>query len=138
MARNITILRATLQMTATELAELATANGRPLTRQAVSEIENLGRRCDIDDLMALAQALGVSPATLLMPRTDFADDEVSFTGGAERIRRLPAQRVWNWLSAQQPLDPPVPSGSASEDDKWIDAMLHSMLARTVPAWARRR
>ncbi|WP_438290967.1 helix-turn-helix domain-containing protein [Streptomyces sp. HUAS TT7] len=47
------------------LATRVTAQGRPMTFTALSRIERRVRRCDIDDLVAIAAALGVSPCTLL-------------------------------------------------------------------------
>jgi transcriptional regulator with XRE-family HTH domain len=69
--------------------------GRPLTHSAVDQIEQGGRRVDVDDLMALAAALGVSPVTLLMPESTTRDDLVEVTG-------FPPERagdVWDWLRA---------------------------------------
>jgi hypothetical protein len=45
-----------------ELADRVTALGRPLSKHAaVSHIERIRWRCDIDDLVAITAALGVSP-----------------------------------------------------------------------------
>ena len=59
-ARTIEILR-----TERGLAARVTALGRPMTNTMLSRIERAQRRCDIDDLVALAQALRVSPLALL-------------------------------------------------------------------------
>ncbi|PJN03768.1 hypothetical protein CG740_05010 [Streptomyces sp. CB01201] len=48
-----------------QLADRATALGRPMTVTTVSRIERKRRRCDIDDLVAIAAALGISPLALL-------------------------------------------------------------------------
>ncbi|MFK8906190.1 helix-turn-helix domain-containing protein [Streptomyces sp. YS-3] len=48
-----------------QLAARVTALGRPLTFTALSRIERTVRRCDIDDLMAIAAALGTPPQALL-------------------------------------------------------------------------
>ncbi|MEU7042854.1 helix-turn-helix transcriptional regulator [Streptomyces varsoviensis] len=48
-----------------QLAARATAFGRPMTITTLSRIERRRRRCDVDDLVAIAAALGVSPLTLL-------------------------------------------------------------------------
>ncbi|QIB42803.1 helix-turn-helix domain-containing protein [Streptomyces aureoverticillatus] len=48
-----------------QLASRVTALGRPMTFTAVSRIERRVRRCDIDDLVAIAMALDVAPHTLL-------------------------------------------------------------------------
>lgn len=44
------------------------ASGWPVSVSALSRIENGERRIDVDDLTALAAALGVSPIVLLNPR----------------------------------------------------------------------
>ncbi|MGW1674489.1 helix-turn-helix domain-containing protein [Streptomyces sp. NPDC002324] len=64
-ARTIEILRTERGLAQRELAARVTALGRPMTNTMLSRIERAQRRCDIDDLVALAQALRVSPLTLL-------------------------------------------------------------------------
>ncbi|MFD9486182.1 helix-turn-helix domain-containing protein [Streptomyces sp. NPDC059991] len=49
-----------------QLAARVTALGRPMTFTALSRIERTVRRCDIDDLVAIAAALGTPPQTLLV------------------------------------------------------------------------
>ncbi|MGW6614971.1 helix-turn-helix domain-containing protein [Streptomyces erythrochromogenes] len=48
-----------------ELADRVTALGRPMTNTMLSRIERTRRRCDVDDLVAIAAALEVSPLALL-------------------------------------------------------------------------
>ncbi|MFE9840301.1 helix-turn-helix domain-containing protein [Streptomyces goshikiensis] len=48
-----------------QLAARVTALGRPMTFTALSRIERTVRRCDIDDLVAIAAALGMPPQILL-------------------------------------------------------------------------
>ncbi|MFB7643070.1 helix-turn-helix domain-containing protein [Streptomyces sp. NPDC059095] len=48
-----------------QLAARVTALGRPMTFTALSRIERLVRRCDIDDLVAIAAALGAPPHALI-------------------------------------------------------------------------
>ncbi|MFF4367777.1 helix-turn-helix domain-containing protein [Streptomyces sp. NPDC001594] len=48
-----------------QLAARVTALGRPMTFSALSRIERTVRRCDIDDLVAIAAALGTPPQILL-------------------------------------------------------------------------
>ncbi|MCX5123543.1 MULTISPECIES: helix-turn-helix domain-containing protein [unclassified Streptomyces] len=48
-----------------ELADRVTALGHPMTNTMLSRIERTRRRCDVDDLVAIAAALGVCPLALL-------------------------------------------------------------------------
>lgn len=48
-----------------QLAARVTALGRPMTFTALSRIERTVRRCDIDDLVAIAAALETPPQALL-------------------------------------------------------------------------
>lgn len=47
------------------LAQLVTDGGRPMSASVLGKIESGGRRIDVDDLAALAAALGVTPSALL-------------------------------------------------------------------------
>ncbi|MGW3119338.1 helix-turn-helix domain-containing protein [Streptomyces sp. NPDC001107] len=64
-ARAIEHLRLARGLTQQQLAARCTALGRPMTNTALSRTERARRRCDIDDLVAIATALGISPAALL-------------------------------------------------------------------------
>jgi hypothetical protein len=46
-----------------------------MTNTALSRTERARRRCDIDDLVAIASALGVSPTTLLLPPPSVSGDD---------------------------------------------------------------
>jgi transcriptional regulator with XRE-family HTH domain len=58
-------MRLALGLTQHQLAARCTAMGRPMTNTALSRTERAHRRCDIDDLVVIAEALGVMPAALL-------------------------------------------------------------------------
>ena len=62
---NMTTLRKAQGMTLNQLSERAESAGRKLSVSALSLISTGKRRVDVDDLVALAEALNVSPATLL-------------------------------------------------------------------------
>ncbi|MFE9442942.1 helix-turn-helix domain-containing protein [Streptomyces coeruleorubidus] len=64
-ACTIEILRTERGLAQRELAARVTAIGRPMSNTMLSRIERAERHCDIDDLVALAQALRVSPLVLL-------------------------------------------------------------------------
>ncbi|GAB2636134.1 hypothetical protein GCM10027169_00350 [Gordonia jinhuaensis] len=139
VALNVAFHRASQGMTAAELAAKVNANGRALAQQTIGEIENLRRRCDVDDLIALAQGLGVSPATLLMPRSDDPHESVAFTGGdidepgSTGRQRMPAHVVWQWLCARMPLIHPSEHDS---DPTHYEQYVEYFDQRATPAWSR--
>lgn len=97
--------------------------GRPILTSGVAKIEAGDRRVDVDDLLALAAALNVSPARLLLPDGS-EDDLVSVT---ENLTR-PAWSVWQWAEGLYAL----PQADGSIDDA-ADLALHDLR----PAWQRR-
>jgi transcriptional regulator with XRE-family HTH domain len=64
-ACNVETLRQLRGLSQQTLAERCTTLGRPMTNIALSRTERARRRCDIDDLVAIATALDVSPIALL-------------------------------------------------------------------------
>ncbi len=74
-ARAIEHLRLLRGLTQHQLAARCTALGRPMSNTALSRTERAHRRCDIDDLVAIATALGVPPTTLLLPIPSVSSDE---------------------------------------------------------------
>jgi len=65
-ARAIEILRAERGLSQRQLADRVTALGHPMSNTMLSRIERAQRRCDVDDLVAIAEALHV-PALALLP-----------------------------------------------------------------------
>jgi len=92
---------------------------RPIPPLGIHRIETGKRRVDVDDLVGIALALGVSPVSLLMPTTDSPEDAVSVTGVEGTVN---ARRLWRWLVAEQPLI----EGAA-------DAVF-GFLYRAIPGW----
>ncbi|MGK5496566.1 helix-turn-helix domain-containing protein [Streptomyces sp. URMC 125] len=68
-ARTIEILRTERGLAQRQLAGRVTALGRPMSNTMLSRIERAQRRCDVDDLAAIAEALLVSPLVLLQGPT---------------------------------------------------------------------
>jgi transcriptional regulator with XRE-family HTH domain len=100
VAVNVKRLREGLNLGLRALADRLADTDRPLTHTALDKIERGTRRVDVDDLMALAVALEVSPATLLMPEvttTEWDDAEVETTG---LPKGTTAELLWGWLTAQ--------------------------------------
>lgn len=65
-------MRSVQRMTTEQLAERVSDLGRPMYATTITKIEKMLRRVDVDDLTALATALGVTPVQLLEPPTDCA------------------------------------------------------------------
>ena len=101
-----------LRSLARELGDM----GRPLGHSAVDQIEKGTRRVDVDDLMALAAVLNVSPATLLMPETtqDEWETAVDATGLPDGVT---AHQLWDWLTAQH--SPSIPAEDAHARDHYM-------------------
>lgn len=68
-ARTIEFLRTRQGTEKCQLADRATALGRPAAKSAVFRIERAQRRCGIDDLVVVVGALRVSPSALLREPT---------------------------------------------------------------------
>jgi transcriptional regulator with XRE-family HTH domain len=85
--------------------------GRPMSVSTLSAIENATRRTDVDDLVAIAAALNVSPAALLMPQAnedEFGPVETTAQLIGSDDPRPDAGQLWYWLTADAPLDTPQP------------------------------
>lgn len=104
VARNVSRLRKAIGLNYTDLSTRLANIGRDIPPLAVRRIEEGNRRVDVDDLVALAIALGVSPATLLMPAHEAADSPVSVTGAESLVT---ARSAWYWLAGQDPIPPMV-------------------------------
>lgn len=110
------------RMPVTELSAQLEVLGRPIPPLGIRRIEAGERRVDVDDLVAFAVALGVSPASLLMPEIPMAakDDLVPITGWHKRIT---ASHIWGWLTATRPL---------------VRGTLGSFIDHALPQWERER
>lgn len=64
-AENLRRVRISRPMTTERLAERVTELGRPMYANTITKIEKQQRRVDVDDLAALASALGVTVTHLL-------------------------------------------------------------------------
>lgn len=66
-----------------------------MSTSALNRVENRTRKVDVDDLMALAVALDVSPLGLLLPRSERGDDLAKITGLEQT-----ADLIWLWAAGQ--------------------------------------
>jgi hypothetical protein len=85
-------------MSLRDLADELAKIGHPISADGLSKIETGKRRVDVDDLVALAIALDVSPARLLLPAGK-PDDEVTLT------KKVTAkwESAWAWAQGERAL-----------------------------------
>jgi transcriptional regulator with XRE-family HTH domain len=86
------------EMTYAELARRLEALGRPIPPLGLRRMEAGERRVDVDDLMALAMVLHVSPLTLLLPQGQESDTSVF---GDKPIRN---DHLWRWAIGDRSMD----------------------------------
>lgn len=102
-------------MSLQDLERLLIERGRRISVSGLSKIENGDRRVDVDDLVALAVAMDVSPLALLLPETA-PSETVEISGG-----RASAGLVWLWSYGQHPLaDPDARRFKARSMPGWFD------------------
>lgn len=105
LAAKITAVRMDQNLTYTQLSERLGHCGRPISALAVRRIEEGERRVDVDDLIALAVALGVSPNTLLAPHRTNDDDETASEKFIEVTGSEPVtlEDYWHFLDGMRPI-----------------------------------
>jgi transcriptional regulator with XRE-family HTH domain len=94
-------LRESQGLTYKQLSERLDALGRPIPVLGLSRLEQGNRRVDVDDLVALAIALGTTPNRLLLPPADpeNAGDDYRLTA---TVKGTPPA-LWAWASGEVPL-----------------------------------
>jgi len=70
VAQNVKRIRQQRGMTTYALSDALVHAGRPITASGIVRLEKQQRQVTVDDLAALASALGVTPAQILDPPTD--------------------------------------------------------------------
>lgn len=112
-------------MTQAELAKaLAEKVEHPIPVSSIGRIESGDRRVEVDDLMALAIALGVTPISLLLPQARSPRDAVELTGWG----RVDAGWAWGYALGTRDL----------VDVVTLDAngrIQQPLAARSFPIWA---
>ncbi len=101
VAANVRTLRNERGLDLADVSETMTALGRPLSLNGVSKVERGKRGVDVDDLLAMALALDVSPNRLLLT-PGAGDDQVALTTEVNISERL----AWEWATGERPLDVP--------------------------------
>lgn len=120
VASNVARIRTSQNLTWTQLSDRLSDLGWNLTPVAVKNIESERRRVTVDDLVALAVALGVSPVTLLTPNSPEGSDMVQYTALPQPIS---SEDLLDWLTGKFPL----PNSGSS---------VLEFYARALPLWMR--
>ncbi len=98
VAHNVQHLRHDQNLSLQGLSDRLTDLGQPISLGQLSKLERGHRRVDVDDLVALAVALGVSPSRLLLPETTGPED-VPLTPAL----RCSTDEAWRWAAGVAPL-----------------------------------
>jgi transcriptional regulator with XRE-family HTH domain len=122
VARNVKRLREAANLTYTEVSKALAGVDRPMSPLAVRRIEEMERRVDVDDLLALAIVLGVTPISLLYPGAKEGAESVTATGLKSTVS---AEHLWEWMRAEIPL---VANGDEMER--------YAFLGAAMPEWRR--
>jgi hypothetical protein len=86
------------EMTYAELSRRLEAAGRYIPPLGLRRMEAGERRVDVDDLMALAFVLGVTPLALLLPHGNQRD---AAEVGNKSVRH---DEIWQWAMGDRPLE----------------------------------
>jgi 8-oxo-dGTP pyrophosphatase MutT (NUDIX family)/transcriptional regulator with XRE-family HTH domain len=106
---NLRQLRDDRRLSTAQLAAILQDLGQPIQATGITKTEAGTRRIDIDDLVALAVALDVSPNRLLLPGEGGAthDEARSWSDGTEvdltPVVRVPVMDAWAWATGESPL-----------------------------------
>ena len=111
--RNIMRLRTTAGLSLAELSARMTGD-RQISLSGLSKIENGGRKLDVDDLVAIAAALDVTPLAILFGTSPDPDEHVQAGGTA-----MEASSLWSWAVGDLPL---------------LDNDRRGFQARSLPWW----
>lgn len=121
VAANVKRLREARGLTLRALSSTLKEQGRSLSADALNKIENGAsaepravRRVDVDDLVALALALGVNPSALLLPFTDDPAEVIEVTGAGE----VSAEQAWDWADGEMPLGRITPGDPEGNLLRW--------------------
>lgn len=106
VAANIRRIRREREVTTAALSQRLAVIGHHIVDTGITKTEKGDRRVDVDDLTALALALGVTPNTLLMP-------QVTYLGSSDFHYLTPevsgsAEHLWQWAQGERPLPVAVP------------------------------
>lgn len=145
LGANLLKLRKLRGHTVRSLSEKLSEIGRPILPSGITKMEAGTRRCDIEDLVALAVALDVSPVTLLLPDIDSVTNieaDVINTSKAVQLTEnvsVPWEIAWRWAHGtdQLPGRRSVSSSKFFEEnrpyDRGMEYEIERVLMDQVPA-----
>ncbi len=110
---NIRHFRALRGVSVRELSARLGELGRPILPSGITKLEKGGRRVDVDELIALAVALGVNPNALLLLPYGQEDSKVQLIDSVT----VSWHRAWGWATGDVPLDGPA---RPSERVQWFE------------------
>ncbi len=102
VAANVRALRKGLGLDLAQLSVRLSEVGQPISLKALSKLETGQRRVDVDDLVALALALDVTPNRLLLTETASNVDGIPLTGAVSASSRV----AWRWACGERPISQP--------------------------------
>jgi len=111
--------------------------GRPMGTLALRRLESGERRVDVDDLLALAVALDVTPLSLLLPPVMGMHVEREVTA----LGMVPTVNLWRWATSTGPLDPHADQGARLEWHRRVaprEVLTDAQRHRRRAEWQQRR
>ena len=128
LAKRVIQLRSRLVLTQDELAARMQTLGYSWVRSTIAKIELGSRQVSVDELCALAIALGVPPIALLVPPS--GKMKVTPAGGAVDVASM-----WVWATGDLPLPQEAGASAADLDSRTYEESLPdfcSLADRRVP------
>lgn len=101
VAANVRALRKAAGLDLSQLSELLTGLGQPISLSGLSKLETGQRRVDVDDLVALALALDVSPNRLLLTEDASNVDVIELTPAVSASEMV----AWRWACGVRRIRP---------------------------------
>lgn len=124
LMNNIRTIREANRVTYVELSQRLEALGRPIAVLGLRRIEKGERRVDVEDLLALAQALGVHPIDLLVP-ADGNGDPYTVTPGT--VTTVTVARAW--ITGDGFLKEPENPAELAEAIRWMPKVRAQHMSR---------
>jgi len=112
-AANVARLRRQQGKTAADLSRGLTRAEQPILDTGITKIEKGDRRVDVDDLVALAVALDVSPNVLLLPPVQAPMADVNATADVTPGVKASVGDMWAWATGERPLHQAPPRAEAA-------------------------